>query len=135
MAIIAGDIREASWDHDTLGSGTIYGKSNQTNTFDTGGLRSDDTKEGVDGGGNMVRRMTRGRWAVEFVPSWDMSTGTLEDLSAMAASPIDANWTFTHENGTVYQGKGCPVSDVIGDGGEASIAIKIAGGGVLKKIS
>lgn len=135
MAIVGGDIREAHWDHPTLGSGTIYGLSNQTNTFSLGGLRSDDNKEGVDGGGNMVVRLTRNRWEVEFVPSWDMSTTSLEQLSALHGAPADASWTFTHENGTVYTGTGRPVGDLVGDGGTPSISLKIAGGGTLEKVT
>jgi hypothetical protein len=132
---VGGDIIEITFNHPTLGNGTIFPKSNEDGTFDLGGFRSNDDDNMIDGGGNMIDQINRSRWSLETVVSWDMNLRTdLEKVVAIAGSPVQADWTFSHINGTVYGGKGKPVGDLKGNSNSATFSLKIAGGGILKKI-
>lgn len=129
-----GDIKEITFNHPTLGSGTIFPKAAEDNTFDLGGYRSDDDDNMIDGAGNMIDKMNLKRWCFEGTIAWDMNiAGDLEKLVALASSPMQASWTFSHINGTVYGGTGKPVGDLKGNGNAATFPIKISGGGILKK--
>lgn len=130
-----GDILEITFNHPTLGSGVIYPKSGEDSTFDLGGFRSDDDAQAVAGNGQMIDKMNRKRWSVDTVIAWDMNTDiTLEKIVALAGSPVMADYTITHINGTVYGGKGKPVGDLQGNGNAATFPLKISGGDKLKKI-
>jgi hypothetical protein len=136
MAAIGGDIIEITYNHPTLGSGVIYPKAAEDSTFDIGGFRSSDDANMIDGAGQMIDQMNRTRWSVETTVAWDMNTGlTLERLTQLTQSPVFADWTVTHINGTIYGGKGKPVGDLQGNGNAATFTFKLAGGGVLKKIA
>ena len=54
---VGGDITEITYNHPTIGSGVFYPKAAEDNTFDTGGLRSDDDANMIDGAGNMIDKM------------------------------------------------------------------------------
>lgn len=133
---VGGDITEITFNHPTVGSGTIFPKSAEDSTFDLGGFRSNDDGNMIDGGGNMIDQMNRVRWSFESTVAWDMNVDeTLEKLVSLASSPDQADWTFTSINGTIYGGKGKPVGDLQGNGNAATFALKISGGGTLKKIA
>lgn len=135
MAATGGDITEITWNHPELGTGTWFPKSGEDSTFDTGGLRVEDDDNGVDGGGRNIKKLTRRRWSFEGTVSWDANiSNELEQARALAAHPVDAEWTVTSSNGTVWGGTGCPVGDIQGNGNDATMGIKIGGGGTLKKI-
>lgn len=132
---VGGDIIEITYNHPTIGSGVLYPKAAEDNTFDPGGFRSADDQNMIDGAGNMIDKMNRGRWSFEGSISWDMNAAQeLEQLVALASSPVQADWTFSHINGTVYAGKGKPVGDIKGNGNTANLPLKISGGSVLKQI-
>jgi hypothetical protein len=136
MAVVGGDLSEITFNHPTLGSGTIFVKVNEDSTFDLGGFRSEDDEKGLDSGGNMIDVMTRSRWSVESVAAWDMNVREdLEKVTQMAESPEVAQWTISHINGAVYQASGKPVGDLKGAGKSATFPLKLSGGGKLKKIS
>jgi hypothetical protein len=129
-----GDIIEITYNHPTIGSGVIFPKAAEDNTYDLGGIRSTDDANMVDGGGNMIDQMNRGRWSVETLCVNDMNTqNEIERCNEMAASPALADWTFTHINGTVYVGKGKPVGDLQNNVNQSTFTLKVAGGGKLKK--
>jgi len=133
---IGGDILEITFNHETLGTGTIFAKANEDSTFDLGGFRSNDDSDMVDGGGNMIDQINRKRWKFSVTVSWDGNTR--EDLSKindLAASPVQADWTVSHINGTVWGGKGKPVGDYEGNGNSATFPLLLSGGGKLRKIS
>jgi hypothetical protein len=135
MAAVGGDIIEITWNHPVHGSGTWYPKSGEDSTFDTGGFRGDDDDNGVDGGGRNIKKLNRRRWSFEGTVSWDANiSNELEQAELLAADPVDAEWTITHINGTVWGGTGSPVGDIQGSGNDATMAIKISGGQKLKKI-
>lgn len=135
MAVIGGDITEITYNHPSLGTGTIYPKAAEDSTIDLGGFRGNDDTNMVDGGGHNIRQLNRVRWSVETTVAWDMNTREdLEKLTDLAGDPQESDWTFTHINGTVYGGKGAPVGDMAGNGNAATFTLKVSGGGKLKKI-
>lgn len=129
-----GDLIEITYNHPTVGSGVIFPKAAEDNTFDLGGIRSADDMNMIDGGGNMIDQMNRARWAVEATVVNDMnSQQELEKCIAMSESAVLADWTFTHINGTVYVGKGKPVGDLQNNVNQSTFSLKVSGGGKLKK--
>jgi hypothetical protein len=136
MSVIGGDILEVSYNHPTLGSGVLLPKSDEDCEIDLGGNRSSDEEKSVDTGGTMIDVMTRSRWYASFTIAGDtQEREDLEQISALAEDPVLAVWTITHISGTIYQGQGKPVGDVRQAMKAATIALKIAGGGKLKKIA
>lgn len=131
-----GDILEISYKHPTVGAGTWFPKSSEDGTVDPGGYRAADDANMITGSGDMIDQINRVRWSFEGVVSWDMATvNELEQARLLAASPVLADWTITHINGTVWGGKGKPVGDINGNTNTAQMPIKLAGGGLLTKIS
>lgn len=135
MAVIAGDLIEVTYNHPELGSGTIFPKAGESTTLNTGGFFSTDEANGVDGGGNLIVTMQRNVSSASFTAAWDNNVRKdLEALTALAAHPVDADWTLTHVSGIVYGGKMRPVGALEGDMGAATIAVKLAGGNKLKQL-
>lgn len=135
MSVVSGDIVEVTFNHPTIGSGTFFPKAGEDSTFDLGGFRSADEGNMIDGGGNMIDQMTRARWSLECILANDMNTREdLEKLTSLASSPVLADWTVTHINGTVYGAKGKPVGDIQANGNTSNLTLKISGGGSMKKI-
>ncbi len=131
---VGGDIIEVTFNHPTLQSGTLYPKAGEASTFDTGGFRGTDDNNGVDGGGSTIRSLSQVRWSFEVPVSNDMNTRMeLEKIAEMAGNPLEATWTITHINGSVYQGVGSPVGDVKANGLDTLTTLKISGGGKLEK--
>jgi hypothetical protein len=132
---VGGDITEITFNHPTIGSGTLFPKSAEDSTYNLGGFRSADDENMIAGDGTMIDKMNRVRWGLETVLAWDMNTALdLEKLVQLASDPVQATWTFANINGTVYQGTGKPVGDLKGNGNAATFPIKIAGSGILKKL-
>lgn len=132
---VGGDIIEITFNHPTIGTGVFFPKSGEDSKYDTGGFRSDDDASGIDGGGNMIDKMNRVRPSFEVVISNDQNTKQdLEKLVQLASSPVPASWTFSIVNGTVYGMKGKPVGDIQGEINNATVPLKVSGGGVAKKI-
>jgi hypothetical protein len=134
MGAVGGDILEVTWAHDTLGSGTFFPKSGEDSTFDLGGFRGADDANMVDGGGRTMRQLNRVRWSFEVLIAWDSITDLdLEKLTALAASPVEADWTVSLINGAVYAAKGSPVGDIQANNNNPSMTLKVSGGGVMAK--
>ena len=132
---VGGDIIEITFNHDTVGSGTIYPKSTEDSTFNLGGFRSEDDMAKIAGDGSMIDTINRVRWSFEVPATWDQnSANELDKLIELAESPIEADWTISSINGTVWGGKGKPVGELPGNGNAATITLKLSGGGRLKKI-
>ena len=130
-----GDILEITFNHPTLGSGTIFPKSAEDSTFDLGGFRSNDDANMIAGNGEMIDQMNRVRWSLECTVAWDMNIDlTLEKINSLASSPELASWTISHINGSVYGGKGKPVGDIQGNGNASTFTLKISGRDKLKKL-
>lgn len=135
MASIGGDIIEVTYNHPTLGTGVFRPKSGEDSTYDLGGFRGDDSNDMIAGNGDVIRKLNNNRWSFEVTCAWDANTATdLEKITALAGDPVEADWTMTSINGTVYGGKGAPVGDQQGNGNAATFTLKVSGGGKLKKI-
>lgn len=136
MPAIGGDVLELTWNHSILGSGNLLAKSNEDSTFDLGGFRTDDDANGIDGAGHALRKINRVRPSFECTVSNDNNTRLeLEKLTALAESPIEAEWTIAHISGAIYGMSGNPVGDVNANGNNATIALKIAGSGRMTRIN
>ena len=132
---VGGDIIEITFNHPTLGSGTLFPKASEDSTFNTGGFRSEDDMAKIAGDSTVIDTINRTRWSFEVPIAWDMNDADeLDKLTALAASPVPADWTFTVVNGTVWGGTGKPVGELPGNGNTALVTLKVSGGGELKKI-
>jgi hypothetical protein len=134
---VGGDIKEITYNHPRLGSGVFYPKAAEDSEYDLGGLRGDDDANSVDLSGKKIRKLNQALWYVSSVIAWDMNDpnrNDLEKLTALAEDPEEADWTFTHINGTIHGGKGSPAGDIVGNTNNATIAFKVSGGGKLKTI-
>jgi len=135
MSAVGGDIIEVQFSHPTIGQGTIWPKAGESSTLDLGGFRSDDSDDGIDGSGLMIDKLTRKRPGFEIVCAWDNNNRQeLELVTLLAASPVPATWTVSHVSGAVYKGSGKPVGDLKGAMDAATFPLKVAGGGIFKKI-
>ena len=131
---VGGDIIELTYNHPTLGNGTVFPKANEDSTFDLGGFRSNDDASMIDGSGEMIDQINRVRWSFEVTVAWDANIrADLTKIAELAASPVPCVWTISSINGTVWQGKGKVVGDVQGNGNAATFSLKVAGGGLLVK--
>ena len=131
---VGGDILEITYNHPTLGSGTLFPKAGEDNTYDTGGFRSADDASAIDGAGVMIDTMNRVRGFFEVMIANDMNTNLeLEKMVQLASSPVPATWVFSVINGVSYKGAGKPVGDLQGNINKATFTLKVAGG-EFKKI-
>lgn len=136
MAFSGGDVIEATYNHPTLGAGTFFIKAGEDTTFDPGGFRTEDDMNAIAGNGHMIKKINRMRWMFEGTIAWDMITANeIVDLQNLAADPVDAQWTFSHINNTIWAGEGTVVAEIQGSGQDATIPIKFSGGNELTKIS
>jgi hypothetical protein len=132
---IGGDIIEAHCNHPELGDFRYYPKSGEAFTLDKGGIRSADDANGVTSAGDMIDKLNRVRWSLEGPIAVDMvSENETESLNAMAAHPLPGVWTLSHISGAISKGKGKPVGDLQNDTNEATMTLKVSGGGKLEKI-
>ena len=130
MAYVGGDIKEITVSHPNFGTVTLKPKANESNTYNLGGLRSDDEANGITGDGTAIRKMNNTRWFVEAVIANDMNINNeYEKVCGMAADPQEGTWTFTHINGTVYRGTGFPAGDLPLNVNDATFTLKATGGG------
>lgn len=135
MSAIGGDITEVTFNHPTLGSGKFLPKAAEDSTYDLGGVRGNDDASGIAGDGSMIASLNRVRWSFEVTCANDQNTAQdLEKYTALAGDPVEADWTITNINGSVYSGTGRPVGDAQANGNAATFTLKVAGGGKLKKI-
>lgn len=135
MSVTGGDVFEITYNHPNLGDGSFFIKSGEDTTFDPGGLRTEDEQGAISGNGQMIKKINRNRWSLEGPVVWDMlEQNEIETLSALAANPLDAQFTISHINGTIWRGEGTVVGDIQGSGQDVTIPVKFAGGGVLTKL-
>lgn len=126
---VGGDILEVRWSHPTLGSGVVFPKSGEDATIDLGGFRSNDDANMIDGSGTLIDQMNRVRAFFECVVANDMNINQdAEKISALASSPVPAEWTVSHISGVTYRGTGKPVGDVQPNLNAATFTLKVACG-------
>jgi hypothetical protein len=130
---VGGDIKEVTYNHPTIGSGVIFPKAAEDNTYDVGGVRTADDANMVDGGGNPIWQKNRVLGFFEVLVVNDMNTRQdIENIALLAADPVPAEWTYSMLNGAVYKGTGMPVGDVQGNINQATFTLKVAGGSFVK---
>lgn len=123
-----GDITTITCNHPTLGTLKFYGKSNADSTYDTGGIRTNDDNNGIDGSGRPIYQQNRQRAMFQVDISWSMGSNyEIENLSALSTSPQDATWTFVNINQVIYKMQGKPVGDIQGNGNTSTITLKVGG--------
>ena len=128
-----GDILEISYNNDDVGSGVLFCKSAEDSNFQPGGIISTDDENMVATNGEMIDQMQRVRWNFETTLAWDMNVArTLETILALQRSTKQTAFTISHINGVVYEGFGKPVGVHVGNGNQATIPLKLQGGGELK---
>lgn len=129
-----GDIIEITYNHPTLGSGTIFPKANEDNSYFPGGITTTSDENMIDGGGNPIWQKNRRRGFFECVCTNDQNQGQeLEKMIALSGDPVAADWTFSSVNGTVYGGSGKPVGDFEGNTNQSTFTLRVEGG-KFKKI-
>lgn len=131
-----GDITELTFNHETLGTGVLFIKSDEDGELDFGGYRSSDEEKSLDTGSNMIDVMTLSRWAASCVVASDLTNPDhMAKLVLLASNPLLATWTITHISGAVYRGKGKPVGDLKQATKAGTIQLKISGGSQLKQVA
>lgn len=136
MSVVSGDVVEITINHPAIGGTKVwFPKANTDSTFDPGGIRTEDDQSSIDGGGRKIHKKNRVGWEFDGTISWDINTSNEVDVAEkLAASSVDADFTITHINGTVWAGKGTVLGDIKGNGNTGELPIKIGGGGKLTKI-
>lgn len=135
MSIVGGDVKEVTYSHPEIGSGSIFVKSDEDSELDLGGYKSVDEEKSIDSGGNMIDIMTLSRWSATFVVAGDlMVRKELEKLSSLMRSTVPAVWTITHVSGAIYRGIGKPVGDLKQVLKASTIQLKVAGGGEASSV-
>jgi len=136
MGYTGGDILEITYNHPTIGSGTIFCKSNEDGTLDMGGLRTNDDANSVTGNGRMINQMNRALASFESTIAWDMTDNDeLDKIGKLAESPVLADWTISSVSGAIWGAKGKPVGDIQGNTNTALIKLKLAFENKLKQIA
>jgi hypothetical protein len=133
---VGGDITEITVNHPTLGSRIFFAKANEGNTYDVGGIRTEDDADSIDGGGNPIWKKNRKMGFFEVVVANDQSQSVpdADFVATLAADPVQADWTFSIINGSVYGGSGKPVGDIQPNVNDATFTLKVLGA-TFKKIS
>lgn len=123
---VHGDIQEITFNHPTLGSGTFFPKAAEGNTFDPGGLRNSDDANSITGGGSLMIQKNRVRGFFEVVIENDMNIrNDANVIKELSASPLPAEWTLSHINGTVWSGNGVVVGDITPDMNAGTLTLKV----------
>lgn len=136
MAYIGGDIIEVVGTHPTEGTVRLEAKANEAFTLDKGGIRNDDSADGVTGAGTVILKKSMVRASLEGPVAVNMpGDEEVSKLNAFAASAQPAVWTLTSISGAIYKMDGWPVGDLNIDTNTSSLKLKIAGGGYLEQIA
>lgn len=127
---VHGDIKSVNFTHpdSAIGSGVLRPKANEGNTFDIGGVRNNDDANMITGSGTIMYVKNLSVGFFEIVVENDMNVAQdNKKVSLMHASPLDATWTVSHINGSVYKAKGQPVGDVQVDVNAGTFTVKVVG--------
>ena len=133
MPAVGGDITEITYNHPTIGQGTLFPKANEGNTLDPGGIRTSDDASMIDGTGQPIWHLYRVRGSLEILCANDMNTrNDIEVVRQLQESSLPADWTFTMINETVWGCSGKPVGDIAADVNASTFTLKIASGNFKK---
>lgn len=122
-----GDILEITSNHPDFGLQRFFPIADQSNTLDTGRIRTADEESGIAGNGDPVFKMNRMRGSLECIIENDMNIrNDAENIAALSGSPKPSVWTVSMINGAVWKGTGKPVGDVKPDTNTGQLTIKVA---------
>lgn len=127
MATVGGDILELRVKHPELGEHSFFPKSNEGNTFDFGGVRTNDDANQITGSREMIVQKNVVRGMLEVVVANDMNTR--EDATfaaALAESSTPGNYVLSMINGTIWGFDGHVVGDIQPDLNAATFTLKLA---------
>jgi len=131
---VFGDVQEIVCNHE----GNTYRfspKANETFNIDFGGIRVNDDANQVTSNGQIMRQLNNTRWALDGPIAVDsISAAEQLSLNLMSASPSLGIWQISLISGAILKGQGSPVGDLQYDSNAGTLALKIAGSGVLEKI-
>ena len=129
-----GDILSVNYSHPTVGSGVFFPKANEGNSFDPGGIRNNDDSSMIAGDGSLMVQKNRVAGGFEITIENDMNTrDDMSVLTALTESSVPATWTVAVINGTVWQGTGVVVGDIVADTNAGTIPLKVAVGTFKKQ--
>lgn len=124
---VGGDVIEITYNHPTLGSGTFFPKANEGNTFDPGGIRTNDDNSQIASAGEIIWQMNRTRGMVEVLVLNDQNErNDFQKIAELQSDPLPADWTMSIINGTTYAFSGKPVGDIGADINAATVPLKLA---------
>lgn len=130
---VHGDITEITFNHPMLGSGSLFAKSGEGNTYDPGGIRTADDSNSITGNGDLMYQKNRVRGFFEATIQNDQNVrNDAAIVAALQADPLEADWTFSIINGTTFAGKGKPVGDINPDLNAGTFTLKVTGREFLK---
>lgn len=131
---VAGDVKEITFNHPTLGSGTLKPISGEDFTLSLGGFKTLD-EDVITSDGEKIDKITNSAWMAEGSVRWASQTGLdLEKIKNLSGSTDNSDWTFELMDGSIYGGFGKPVGDIQGSTKDGTISIKLTGGGGLRQI-
>lgn len=129
-----GDIVEVTYNHATVGQGTMFPKAGEGNTYDLGGFENSDDDGSVAGNGDLIVTKNRKRGFFEIVVENDKQVRKDHEKSKqLQAAPSNADWTFQCADGAVFAGSGVIVGGVNANLNDGTFTLKVAFG-KLKQI-
>lgn len=136
MAYIGCDFLQIGIKHSTLGTLTLKPKAGENGQIETGGYVTESDPKGITGSGEAIYKQTIGRWVVESPPiAWGrQGNDTLDQIKAISGSFEEADFTYELADGTIWVGRGKIVGDIKGATFDATIPLKMEGGGQLTRI-
>ena len=137
MAFNGGDTIEITYNHPTVGSGSLFCKAQEDGIIKRGGYNSQDDDGMITGDGQRIDSIQRFPWSYEAPPiAWDMTNQDEQNkLMLMAESPVEGDWTIQNISGAIFAGTGKPVGEIPGNTNSVQVILKLAGSGRLKEIS
>ena len=124
---VQGDITEITFNHPTVGSGTLFPKANESNALDLGGYRTNDDANQIVADGSLILQKNRTRAFFEAMVENDNNLREdMQKVVAITESPLLAEWTITLDGGAIYKGLGQPVGDLQVDVNTGMFTLKVA---------
>lgn len=130
---VGGDITELRVNHPALGTRVFGVKAAESNTYDPGGVRTDDDANSITTNGNPIFSMgfVRGELNVMIENDQNLNDDA-QFMADLAKHPEMGEWQWTVINGTVWKMRGKPVGDIKPDIKAATLQIKISGAPAVK---
>lgn len=126
MASFGGDVIEITFNGGGK-SGVFFPKAGEGNTYDLGGVRTQDDNKSITSRGEAIWTQNNQMGFFQVLIANDMNVRQdLETLRDLAASLTEITWTFQIINGTKYRGTGMVVGDLTADIDKATVPLKVS---------